>query len=76
MKKVRFIKDYGIRKPGDVREYPDQFADWLVQIHVAESYADPEPLPEKKIEPPVKTLKEAKPAGKVTKQEKGKRVTK
>ncbi len=76
MKKVRFTRVYGVRNQGEIRSYPDQFADWLVEIHVAELYIDPQPLPAKTVKAPEKKLKEAKPVAKITKQEKGKRVTK
>jgi hypothetical protein len=54
--KIRFIKPFSVKQPGDEKVYDDQYGRWLVEIGVGEEVIEPlktkeiNSVPENKIE--------------------------
>lgn len=68
--KVRFTKVFSTKQPGDVKEYDDQYATWLIEImQVAVQYM--EPMPKKDIKTIPVTKEEKHVVKRTTKNAKG-----
>lgn len=72
MMKIKMLKDglckgFGeparVRREGEVVEFPDRYAAWLVEIGRAEEYVEPIPIPEPEPEPEPKTKTRKRKAG-------------
>ena len=68
MMKIKMLKDglckgFGeparVRREGEVVEFPDRYAAWLVEIGRAEEYVEPEPEPKPEPKPKARRRKKA-----------------